>query len=79
MDMLPPKPSLTSDTLFKSLLWLVDRTYRYATAKGLPDFTSEAVINGIHFFMYPKNYPVIIEPVNLHKIKADSGPQFTSA
>ena len=39
---------------------------------------SDSVITDINPFIDPSNHPVLIEPVDLHKIKADAGSQFTS-
>ena len=80
MDLLPPlSPSgLTPATMFKCYLWLVDRYSRYASVYGLPDYTADSVVTSINQFIAPSNHPVLIEPVDLHKIKADAGPQFTS-
>ena len=78
MDILPPIPGLSSSTSFKFLLWLVDRTSRYAFITGLPDCTTESVIDGINKFTAPTSHPVLIE-FDIQKIKADAGSQFTSA
>ena len=32
----------------------------------------------INQFIDPSNHPVLIEPIDLHKIKADAGSQLTS-
>ena len=80
MDLLPPlSPSgLTPATMFKCYLCLVDRYSRYASAYGLPDYTADSVFTSINQFIAPSNHPVLIEPVDLHKIKTDAGPKFTS-
>ena len=80
MDLLPPiSPiSLTPATTFKCYLWLVDRYSRYAYIYGLQDYSSDSVITAINQFIAPSNHPVLIEPVDLHKMKADAESQFTS-
>ena len=54
----------------------MDRYYRYASINGLPDYTAESVVMSIKKFIAPSNHPVLIEPIDLHKIKADTGSQF---
>ena len=78
MDILPPIPGLSSSTTFKFLLWLVDRTSRYAFTTGLHECTTEFVIDGINRFTAPTSHPLLIE-FDIHRIKADAGTQFTSA
>ena len=80
MDLLPPlsPTGLTPATTFKCYLWLVDRYSRYASIYGLSDYTADSVVTAINQFIAPSNHPVLIEPIDLHKIKADAGSQFTS-
>jgi hypothetical protein len=80
MDIITPtsKEGLTPATTFKCYLWLVDRYSRYAHLKGLHDYSSESVITAINQYMSPSNHPITIEPIDIHKIKADDGSQFTS-
>ena len=57
---------------------MVDRYSRYASVYDFPDYTADSVVTSINQFIAPSNHPFLIEPVDLHKIKADAGPQFTS-
>ena len=79
MDLLPGVPGLTPANKYKCMLWLVDRTSRYAYVVGLPDYTTDSVLTGINQFLAPAAHPIVIEPLDLCKIKADAGSQFTSA
>ena len=75
----PLSPSrLTPASTFKCYLWLVDRYSRYASVYGLPDYPADSIVTSINQFIAPSNHPVLIEPIDLHKIKADAGSQFTS-
>ena len=80
MDLLPPanRTGLTPATTFSCGLWLVDRYSRYCALYGLPNYSAESVITAINKFMAPSNHPVIIEPIDINRIKADAGSQFTS-
>ena len=40
--------------------------------------TLKIKLKAINQFIAPSNHPVLIEPVDLHHIKADAGSQFTS-
>ena len=75
MDLLPPiSPiSLTPSTTFKCYLWFVDRYSIYSYLYGIQDYSADSVITAISHFIAPFNHPVLIEPVDLHKIKADAG------
>ena len=57
MDLLPGVPGLTPATKHKCLLWIVDRTSRYAYVIGLPDYTTDYILTGINQFLAPAANP----------------------
>ena len=45
---------------------------------GLSNYTSEEVITGINRYMANSSHPLLFEPPDVQKIKADAGSQFTA-